>query len=691
MPQRLGVSRSLRNSIPLAVGMLAVVLMLLLHFSGVFMRWDRIAWDIFTRIEAGKRKPDPRILMVAVDQSGLDFFASNGVLWPWPRDLWGHLVYIAESAGAKGILFDVLFDDAGIDRLNSSGLYTDLALAGRLGTDFPTVIAAQLTPEGQLPPDLPEGLGWRGSLADAYPLEDHGIRLPHDRFKHSSIALSNIVPEPDGIIRWVPTLYSSGGEILPVLSLQFLHRVFGDDLPVPRLDGQGRLWLRYYGSGGPGGAFPFVPAAAVITGVVPPDSLKGKILVVGGFASGLLDYKPTPVADPAHPYPGFEIHATAVSNILRGDALLPVGTLPSALFILFFGLLGLGSIRIQRKIHIQVILILVIGIVVFAGSWFIFNRGYITPVIAPLFAVYGGVGVMFFADWHLEGRKRVRLHGLFSRYLDRSVIDDLIESGKDVQLKGAEMTTTVLFADMVGFTSASEKLTPPDVVSMLNEYYTVFVDIILEHRGFLDKFIGDAVMVLFGVPAADSRAPLLAAQSVLAVIEGIDELSRRRAEMGLPTMSMCVGVHTDQVVVGNIGHPKRMDFTAIGSGVNTASRLESANRHLGTRNLVSEIICGDLPENMPRREIGRVVLKGLTLPLRLYELLLDGDVGSWLADWERAWTLWRGGDRTAALDTWKKTRVLRPDDPALAKLIERLEPLVKKQKEDDDVLILFSK
>ncbi|MFH0882209.1 MAG: adenylate/guanylate cyclase domain-containing protein [bacterium] len=678
---------------PWASGGVVVLLIAVLYLIGVANRWDRGAWDLLSRELATTEQPDSSILLVAVDQAGLDFFAENQVLWPWPRDLWGHLVYLAQKNGAKGVLFDVLFDDAGIDRLNSDGASTDAAFARWLGTTFPVVIAAQ-TVSGGLPLDsLPVGLRWTSDKLRPFAIEMDGLRLPNARFRHAEMGLTNVTPETDGVIRWVPLVFNTEGAQLPSLTLKLLHLVYGDSCPTPDLDDQGRFWLRYYGPGGNHGVFPYISAAAIITGRISAEKLRGKLLVVGGFASGLLDYKPTPVAAPQHPYPGFEIHATVLSNILQGDELKPISRLGGFFYLLLLGILSLVGMRLAKKAWTQlallpIILLLTAGLAVYA-----YFESWLIPVVPSMIASFGGVGALWFSEWRLEGQQRRRLRQLFGRYLHDGVIDELLHSGEEVDLTGHEAEVVIMFADLVGFTSASESLTPKQVVSMLNTYYENIVEIILRHHGFLDKFIGDAIMVLFGAPKADDTACERAAEAVISVMSRMREMNEERSQQGLPTLEMRFGLHLDSVIVGNIGHHNRMDYTAIGSGVNIASRLEGANRMLGTGALISSSFERRLPDRISRRRIGRVTLKGLTTPLEIFELLpattAQGD--GWMKEWNEAWSEWQEGQRNDAQRRFQDLLKDRSDDQALKLMLDRLEPFVHSHGGEDDVVSFKTK
>jgi len=687
----MGVRLLRQRAIPVVSGFAVVLLVGLLFLAGWIASWDRPAWDLMMRSGGPFVEPDSSIVLLAVDQPGLDFFADNGVLWPWPRDLWGHLIYLAESAGAKGILFDVLFDDIGIDRLNSDAYSTDLALAQYLGGEFPVVIAAQLLASGLPLDSIPTGLPTWSDGITPYKKPSEGIRLPHQRFRHSSIGISNVDPEDDGVIRWVPLTFDTGTDTLPSLTLRILQSVEGRGLRIPKLDPNGRLWLRYYGPGGSDGAFPYLSAAAVVTGRVSPDQLKDKLLIVGGFASGLLDYKPTPVAEPQHPYPGFEIHATAISNILQGEEMIPLSRPVAVIYLLLVGFIAVIVMDRISKGWIQLVMLPVLGLSVAAIAWVAFLSGLLIPVLPAMVASVGGIGAVWFAEWRIEGRKRGELKRLFGRYLHEGVIDEMLGVEGEVELAGREMEVVVMFGDLVGFTNASEKLTPKEVVAMLNEYYEGIVEKILLHHGFLDKFIGDAIMVLFGAPLADERTSIRAATAVLEVMEVVKQISSDREKRGDPTMEMRYGLHLDSVIVGNIGHHNRMDYTAIGSGVNTASRLESATRKLGARVLVSDSFASTLPETFKTRKIGRVTLKGLTVPLMLHELLPEWDCGPWVEEWEQAWTLWGEGRRGEAVARWKEIQTQRPDDPAVPILLERMAPAQSSNGGDDDIIVFTSK
>jgi adenylate cyclase len=218
----------------------------------------------------------------------------------------------------------------------------------------------------------------------------------------------------------------------------------------------------------------------------------------------------------------------------------------------------------------------------------------------------------------ISGEKRVR--STMARYMDPVLADQLVRRNEDL-LGGKSIEATILFSDVRNFTTVAEELGPTGTVTLLNEYFTLMVDCIQTHGGMLDKFIGDAIMAAFGLPVAHDDDPDRGVKAAIAMIEALFEWNARRAADGRKPIDMGVGINTDLVVAGNIGSPKRMDFTVIGDGVNLASRLESACKTYRTRILVSEHTHRRLRGVYRSREIDRVIVKGKTEPVGVFEIL----------------------------------------------------------------------
>ena len=216
--------------------------------------------------------------------------------------------------------------------------------------------------------------------------------------------------------------------------------------------------------------------------------------------------------------------------------------------------------------------------------------------------------------------KEKRLKSTMSRYMDANIADKLLASGAEV-MGGQSVPATVLFSDIRGFTTITEKLGAQGTVSLLNEYFTLMVDCIQREEGMLDKFIGDAVMAAFGIPMRHEDDADRAVRASIAMIRALQKWNMKRVSEGKLPVDIGIGLNTDAVVSGNIGSSKRMDYTIIGDGVNLASRLESACKTYGTHILVSEFTYHQLKSTYYSREIDLVVVKGKTQPVAVFEIL----------------------------------------------------------------------
>jgi adenylate cyclase len=258
-------------------------------------------------------------------------------------------------------------------------------------------------------------------------------------------------------------------------------------------------------------------------------------------------------------------------------------------------------------------------------AWISFERGVLVGVAVPLLA-----GILAFATTTItlaaiSVRERRRVKGLFARYVHADVVRDLVDGEDRIELAGEAREITVLFSDIRGFTSLSEHVDPVEMVAQLNEYFEAMVQVVTDHDGAVDKFLGDGLMAIFGAPAPCEEHAARACDAADAMLERLEVVNARRAERALAPLQIGIGIHTGVAVVGNVGSPPfRVDFTAIGDTVNLAARLEAMTKELGSKIVVS----GSTVEHVPSREfhgLGTVVVRGRTEPTEVFALDLDSN------------------------------------------------------------------
>ncbi len=443
----------------------------------------------------------------------------------------------------------------------------------------------------------------------------------------------NALPETDGIYRKAHLSFKWGPDIYPSLPLEAVRRHLKGDIvlnmaqygmdslevagrKVP-LDEQGAFSLNFYGRAG---SFRTLSAVDVINGNVPPEALRDRLVFVGVTEKAVYDIRPTPMDSL---FPGVEIHATVAGNILQGRYLIRDAR------VVLFDLVMVALMPLMLSAVISRLKSTFASLGVFAGLF--------TALIAGEFLLFSrysvNVGVVFpalsliaaylseeaYRNLVIEKRSRY-LRKAFSTYVSSQLVSEILKDPGRLKLGGEKRVITVLFSDIRGFTTLSERLKPEDLVALLNEYLSPMTSIVFNEEGMLDKYIGDAIMAVFNAPLSIPDHPARACKAALKMIEKLDELNRKWLSSNQPTLDIGIGINTGEAVVGNMGAELRFDYTAIGDTVNLASRLESMNKLYGTAILVSEDTYRLVKDSFSFRELDLVKVKGKERPIVMYEL-----------------------------------------------------------------------
>ncbi|MBU2549063.1 MAG: adenylate/guanylate cyclase domain-containing protein, partial [Proteobacteria bacterium] len=445
----------------------------------------------------------------------------------------------------------------------------------------------------------------------------------------------NMFPDFDGTVRQVPlSIYYEDKACMP-LSLQALRYYLVDapssltlsrigveavtlgDYKIPT-DEIGRMQVNFRG---PGKTFPHYSIADILKGRLAPATFKDKIVLVGATAVGIYDLRVTPFD---RVFPGVEIHANAIDNILRGDFLVAPNW--AAIFdlmsITFIGLLlGLGLPRLSAwsgaLLGTGLLAIWVLG------NYLLFLQGFLLNSLYPfmtLVLVYTGITLFRYMT---EEREKKKIRSAFSYYVNPSVVSEMLKNPDKLKLGGEKRIMTVLFSDIRGFTSISEKLDPEALVHLLNRYLTDMTDLVFKNEGLLDKYIGDAIMAVWGAPLDQPRHAALACRTGLEMMSALARLREQLAaeDPNTPFLDIGIGLNSGPMVAGNMGSETRFDYTVMGDSVNLGSRLEGACKQYGVNIIIGEMTFEQVKSAMYCRELDSVAVKGKAQPVRIFELL----------------------------------------------------------------------
>lgn len=443
----------------------------------------------------------------------------------------------------------------------------------------------------------------------------------------------NMFPDRDGVVRWIPAVIDYSDEMYAPLSLMTLsafketqplvvvadygiEKIQFDDIAIPT-DELGRIMINYRGDAK---SFRHIPVTDILNGKVPESELKGKVVIVGATAIGIYDMRVTPFSSV---FPGVEIHASIVDSVLRGEFLYhPTwAAVFDILAIVLAGLL-LGVVLPRAGVFLG---ILTVSVLFFGHIFFcqyLFSRqGWILNMVYPLLVILSVYISITVYKYLSESRQKRFIRSAFSTYLAPTVVQQLIDSPENLELGGEEREITAFFSDVQGFTSISEKLTPNELVELLNEFLTEMTNIILEHEGTVDKFEGDAIIAFYGAPNALENQAETACLTCVDMQKRLGELREKWHQEGKPELKMRIGLSTGPAVVGNMGSRNRMDYTMMGDTVNTAARLEGVNKIYGIYTLVCETTFKKASQRVWGREIDAINVIGKAEPVTVYQLL----------------------------------------------------------------------
>jgi adenylate cyclase len=628
----------------LAAGGIGFALAVALWIPGWLDTWEGKTWDWRVNWLAKPGPATDRIRVILLDQNSLDWGKKENALgWPWPREIYNVILDFCRRQGAKAVIFDVLFTEP-----STYGQADDRSFGEAIKSGAPFVGAAFLSEKAgadrQWPASFPEpkfrmdglipwlketGAGGGRLLQGVFP-------IPEVAANSAVLADTHLNPDPDNVYRRVRLFSVFDGRILPTPALGALLAaapetplridrgvltVGGERIPI---DHRGDALLRFRGASGTHTAY---SAAAVIQSelrirngeepLIPGKELFRERYVFFGFsAPGLFDLRPTPVSGV---YPGVEIHATALDNILSNDFLRPA---PAPFLLALTLLLTLLAGVVTARASGIVASLLVYGIFLLLPA-LLAAAAYRAGFWLPLVVQEIGVAVTLFCAgaiyYTTEGRQKLFIKNAFKQYLSPTVIEELIRYPERLKLGGERRLLSIFFSDLEGFTGISEGLEPEALTTLLNDYLTAMTDIIHEEGGTVDKYEGDAIIAFWNAPLPQ---PDHAGRCVRAALRCQEKLAGMRPALRErigKDLRMRIGINSGPAVVGNLGSHTRFDYTMLGDAVNLAARLEGINKQFGTYTIISQATLDLLAGGVPVRELSRVAVVGRRESVTIYE------------------------------------------------------------------------
>ena len=624
-------------------------------------------------------------VIVGIDQRSFrELLPQYGPPVNWPRTIYAHALDVLRQAGARVVVFDILFD---VPRPE------DPELAGAI-TRFGNVV---LPVEAQGPGMLHPAPG----VAQAFEV----FVRPTGTLSKAATAEGtvNITTDRDTVVRSLPLLLVAGEETIPALALttvaRFIRRptildasatdreVYAAGRAVP-ISETGSLLINFLGPPSTPeriGVVPIVSLVDVLNGVLDHSQVRDKIVLIGWTTRGVDEFA-TPTTANTRMW-GVEVQANAIETILSERYLRTASPTMTTGLIVVLSLFSALLVAALGPFLATIGAVILIGLYLLIAA-ILFDTGMLLNLVYPPAAIaLGFAGALVYRVVFELGQQRV-IRGVMARYLSPSVSQWVLKDPDRLNLGGETRTMTVLFCDLRGFTTFSHVLAPQALVALLNDYMTAMTRIVFKHDGVLDKYIGDAIMAFWNAPLDQSDHARRACETALDMIQTLLNLQQEWVRRGLPKLEVGIGINTGSMVVGNMGSRDRLAYTVLGDTVNVASRMEGLSKEYRTRTVVGEATRRAAGDLFVFRALDLVAVKGRSEPVAVYELVgRPGDVSA--AELERL-QRYHDGIELYRTRQWKEAARLfdvlvgaAPEDGPIALYRTRCRTLIMQPPADD--------
>jgi adenylate cyclase len=712
---------------PLLIGL--VILIALFVFNGlhpaVFDLAELKASDLRMYVTQPPA-PTGAIVIAAIDDKSI---AELGH-WPWPRSVEARLTDALRDYKAAVVGYDVLFSERDEDDIQAERIAAhlkglgvgDAAVADTLGTGNDAAFVEAMKQQGstflgyafeshfdshdaQQILSTPIAAGYRTDPLKPPPLTYNLTRelpggapaliearaylppIPALNAAARGTGYVDIDADSDGVLRsevavirfgrryCVPlylalaAAYLKNPPLRLVVGASGVRQVRLGDENIP-VDEIGRMLIDFRG---PPGTFPAYSIADLIAHRVPPAAIAGRIVLVGLTAHALGDRKVTPTGGD---FPGVEIHANAIDNVLRGDFVRRSrmeGTAEEdAVALVLVLAISLAAAYLAPLWSAAVALWVIVGFSAYA-QYRLVHEDVLIDMVLPLAAALLTYMVLATYRYMTEGSEKRYLRSAFEHYLNPNVVASVVDDPQGLRLSGERRHLAILFSDIVNFTSRAERSEPEQVVALLNTYMSVMINIIFQSQGVVDKLMGDGIMAFWGAPNEIDNPAGAAIDCALKMLEGLKHL--RESDERFADVDIGIGIATGDAVVGNFGGAQRFDYSAVGDTVNLASRLEGLTRHFQVHLLVNRQTLAEAAGNYCAREVGLVKVKGKAQLVPIVDIAGRAGNGidpTFYQRFNRALEHIRNGEATAANTMLQALNRESPDDALVNLYLEKI-------------------
>ncbi|MGD8593814.1 MAG: adenylate/guanylate cyclase domain-containing protein [Gammaproteobacteria bacterium] len=618
-----------------------------IQYFDVLQRLEYIAYDWQLTLARQNKTPPQDIKIVLVDDASVQAMDPIVGRWPWPRSVFADVIDFLAKGKPKAIIFDILFSENETEvQANSSDARFIQATrdAGNVHHAMLFMNDDSIAPQAAFP--LPTAIARLGATS----LNAASVRQPSFILSHrneprpvynnflapidglyqasAGIGVVTVEKDADGVLRRMTPFFQYQDQYFRALSTAPLY--MADSQPEMRrsipLTAQGELLVNQYPFESYSMSAVLAAKAKMDAGEVEnlplyPDEFSNKYIFIGASALGLHDLKTTPLMKNV---PGVYMHASVLGNFLENDFLAPTNDIVTYISIVLATLFTTLVVLTSKRIVVQFAMPLLIAVAYFGIAVWQFQHNQVMAMVTPSLGIILAWAACYSFLLFTEEKEKNKIRKMFSQYVSPAALTAMVDDFENYAKagNGSKETITVLFSDVRGFTSLSENLPPEQVVEILNFYFTKMTEAVHNHHGTIDKFIGDAIMAVWGAPIKSDTHAIDAVNAAKEMMEKLKEVNAWLDEQNLPPLRIGIGVNTGEAVIGSVGSEQKADYTVIGDTVNLASRLEGVTKQYDCEIIVSESTKKALNDRVPCHVVDMIKVKGKEQAIKIYSPIL---------------------------------------------------------------------